>query len=333
MTMRPRIKLIPSWLRLISKITLQLVFFFALILRAQPALAYCQATSCSSDPECRRNRETGCTTSGIPLSWRRGCIGFAVGGQGSPKTGISSDVLATVTQDAIEIWGGVSCGDESISLSLKYSGPVSCEQAGYQPAAGNANIISFVDEGWAYTSNQDDGASSSDNLGHTELTYDLATGELVDTDIELNSEDAVFSTEPNETEYDLLTVVLHEMGHALGLDHSQVSGSVMQARSGPGELRHQLHPDDRAGVCALYGGFREEGSCVPDGGLANDCAGQEILLPGDVSGKTEVAGCSFGLGPVRHNGAVLVSLLFLLCLAVWNRFCLGKEQDSFDVEK
>jgi peptidoglycan hydrolase-like protein with peptidoglycan-binding domain len=52
---------------------------------------------------------------------------------------------------------------------------------------------------------------------------------------------------------DLTTVAIHEFGHALGLNHSPVVGSVMQAfYGGP---RRVLHGDDIAGITSIYGGY------------------------------------------------------------------------------
>jgi peptidoglycan hydrolase-like protein with peptidoglycan-binding domain len=52
---------------------------------------------------------------------------------------------------------------------------------------------------------------------------------------------------------DLTTVAIHEFGHALGLNHSPVAGSVMQAfYGGP---RRVLHGDDIAGITSIYGGY------------------------------------------------------------------------------
>ena len=51
---------------------------------------------------------------------------------------------------------------------------------------------------------------------------------------------------------DLKRIAVHELGHALGLDHSQVSQSIMAPNIGN---QFQLHADDIAGVATLYGGL------------------------------------------------------------------------------
>jgi len=52
-------------------------------------------------------------------------------------------------------------------------------------------------------------------------------------------------------EYDFFTVALHELGHSLGLGHSDVSGSIME--EGYAGTRRTLHADDIAGIQAIYG--------------------------------------------------------------------------------
>jgi peptidoglycan hydrolase-like protein with peptidoglycan-binding domain len=58
---------------------------------------------------------------------------------------------------------------------------------------------------------------------------------------------------PSAGQIDLTTVAIHEFGHALGLNHSPVVGSVMEAfYGGP---RRVLHGDDIAGITSIYGGY------------------------------------------------------------------------------
>lgn len=51
--------------------------------------------------------------------------------------------------------------------------------------------------------------------------------------------------------FDLATVAAHELGHSLGLSHSNVQGSLMfPSYSGP---QRSLHQDDIAGIQSIYG--------------------------------------------------------------------------------
>jgi hypothetical protein len=50
---------------------------------------------------------------------------------------------------------------------------------------------------------------------------------------------------------DLESVFLHELGHALGLDHSRNQDAAMRAGLKPGQARRTLYYDDVAGICAV----------------------------------------------------------------------------------
>lgn len=75
-------------------------------------------------------------------------------------------------------------------------------------------------------------------------------------------EDETWVDEANDAaadaDFDFQTVALHEIGHALGLGHSSVVGSVMEPIYAGG--RRTLHADDIAGIRALYGVVPEPGT-------------------------------------------------------------------------
>jgi hypothetical protein len=55
---------------------------------------------------------------------------------------------------------------------------------------------------------------------------------------------------------DLESLLLHELGHAIGLDHPAIDGNCPVMQVGPacaGRINRELDPDDRAGASFLYG--------------------------------------------------------------------------------
>jgi hypothetical protein len=64
--------------------------------------------------------------------------------------------------------------------------------------------------------------------------------------------DDPFDLYANDT-IDFYTVVLHELGHALGLGHSEDDTSVMAMYPDRGYALRDLTPDDIAGIQAIYG--------------------------------------------------------------------------------
>jgi hypothetical protein len=82
---------------------------------------------------------------------------------------------------------------------------------------------------------------------------------IIEADVAVNP-NTQFSTDGTVGTYDLETTFVHEIGHALGLEHSGLTGAVMQprqARNGtfdqPALRRRVLSDDDRAGLRSLYG--------------------------------------------------------------------------------
>jgi hypothetical protein len=113
-------------------------------------------------------------------------------------------------------------------------------------------------------------------LGATSFTVDMVTGEIVESDIFFNST-FPWSTSGDPAAFDLQSVATHEIGHFVGLGHSALGETELQASGGRRVLAtgsvmfpisfgrgitadRTLQPDDVAGVSDSYkdGGFAAE---------------------------------------------------------------------------
>lgn len=78
--------------------------------------------------------------------------------------------------------------------------------------------------------------------------------DLTHADIIVNYRDHSFSTSPNSFEFDLQTVILHELGHFIGLKHptDYYVPAVMQATLSPGDQKQILYAYDESAVNNNY---------------------------------------------------------------------------------
>lgn len=127
-------------------------------------------------------------------------------------------------------------------------------------ADDGVNVVVFHDDAWP--AELVPGAVAQ-TVVHTD-----AMGRYRDADIHLNGKDFRFSLEgsPAPGTLDLRSVLVHELGHALGLGHSSDPVATMFA-SGSGLRWRSLEKDDVDGVCSLYPGAGVAG-CEAAGPLA-----------------------------------------------------------------
>ncbi|MBX7116564.1 MAG: matrixin family metalloprotease, partial [Myxococcaceae bacterium] len=129
------------------------------------------------------------------------------------------------------------------------------------------------------------------------LTY---AGELQSCDTYLNAVDFDWTTDgavPNTL--DVETVLLHEAGHCLGLDHFFVAGgNVMQSTVTPGLSRRALAPIDADALCMRYPSTNAVGApCEPTAVNACGAAALRCVTQPLPQGATErfcTRGCAVG---------------------------------------
>ncbi len=90
--------------------------------------------------------------------------------------------------------------------------------------------------------------SGNSVLAVTQMVFQESNGKILETDIILRDTNG-FSSDLDKREY-FESLLAHEMGHALGLDHGQVHGSTMFYSFGT--RQRILHTDDIAGARVLY---------------------------------------------------------------------------------
>jgi hypothetical protein len=285
----------------------------AACLSSSPAAAFCRTSTCDlSNPAENCQIVGGCVVSGLPLYWPSLCVSFGVQEDGSRLRGITYEQTRKVVVDAFLQWQNAPCPEGGApSIQIADFGRIACNEPEYNQTAPNANVVMYRDK-WPYT---EEDLLPGDTLALTTVTFNVETGEIYDADVEINSGDedsfAIGSIGPHDI--DLSSVVTHELGHFLGLSHSNVVGATMMPSLSQGQTSlATIEADDIAGVCAIYPPDRTttSESCVPRHGFSPECADQDTgcctIAPG-------------ARAPRSENWALLLSALGLVLFAARRR--------------
>ena len=194
-----------------------------------------------------------------PLRWNKNTIRIAVSQSiTTPNVNIkyNSDVVKAISS-SLKVWESAA----NVSFELSYIDKLNVSSSG--PAGDGVSLITI-----AQTPDNvllfDKGAT--DASARTRVFVDRR-GFITEGDIVLNPFQS-FSTDGTPGSYDLQSVLTHELGHLLGLDHSPVFGSTMFegiGKNGAFNLQNRfartLSTEDIAAIRSLYGPAVDDENC------------------------------------------------------------------------
>ena len=232
------------------------------------------------------------TEDGELVNWRESCFLYTVHEDGARD--INSDHLSDAIRASFDEWEKVGCS----YFSFKETEPASCIEIGFNMEGGNMNLLVWRKKDWAY---------QMDAMALTTLSYDDRTGRILDADVEMNDDMFYFSIGDDAGIADVRNTLTHEIGHMVGLDHSDDTDATMYAIAIPGERnKRTLEKDDINGICHLYPSEEDPETCQePVCGLSTDCSVNDCVA----MEKTENNDCSVANPGRRSTENVLLKLI------------------------
>lgn len=204
---------------------------------------------------------------------------------------MSPEIVAAVIETAWDTWQHAGCDDVP---TARFAGAT--EDLAVTPPktlrAPPDNLVVFVRTAGEWDALGRGGAE----IAVTFVASNDKTGEIIDADIVVNDARWVFTTGGGSVpgEVDFVSAMTHEVGHALGLEHSEDARATMFATYTSADPlgARTLDDDDREGLCALYAG-------VPD-----HLSGRKVDGCGGASGAAAgLLGCAAAVAVWRRARA------------------------------
>ncbi|MBL8934628.1 MAG: matrixin family metalloprotease [Archangium sp.] len=178
---------------------------------------------------------------------------------------VSYAVVLTGMQSAFQKWSvsntALTC---TTSMNFEFQGTYASPTGttAINGNDGNNNVIWLGGNFWRH---------GSGTLGVT--TTSFFPGEITDADMELNN-NSTWANDGRQTAIDYESVVTHEAGHFVGMDHTNSGNAVMNPSVGNGVVKRALLAPDVSDLCTMYPGAAggQGATCTS----ATQCAGGRV---------------------------------------------------------
>lgn len=179
------------------------------------------------------------TDDGLPIQWDQEVVEYVVNASGSDDMDPQSAVDAV--QASFTEWSDLPGSD----LKLSFVGTTASKDYGYFRDQENSNLVVWEEQAWPFDNSA---------LAVTLTTFSTRTGKLLDADIVVNGVSYTWRANGSTKYHDISNSLTHEVGHFVGLDHSDDGEATMYPSAPAGEMqKRDLAQDDLNGLYFLYG--------------------------------------------------------------------------------
>jgi hypothetical protein len=174
-------------------------------------------------------------SSGLSPKWATMPVSYWISQKGSPQISNGSDLAAV--QSSFRTWENI----QTASIAFSYRGTTPIGTVGRD----GLNVVTFTDNS---------APLGSSIIAATFSFFRTENGQLLFDESDIAFNPALdFSTSAESDKFDIQSVLTHEVGHLLGLDHSAMVSSVMVPFGVPSQLDQRvLSYDDVAGMMEIY---------------------------------------------------------------------------------